>query len=336
MGAIKTNRELMDEVLCFYDQDADEQTVKHLKTPLGSFTTTYIYESPEFIIRDYAYTYAQDIALTYKTSTKNYIQVAFFLNQHVLKDSINKKYNSYLPQHNYIYFTPSESDVEIFFRKGIAYRNFDIYVESDYFHQFVAETQLIDLFIAQVDKNNFVRLVEDGIPISPQMLHILEEMRSCRKKGIQRQYFMKGRTMILLQLLFEWIDQEETQSDMSGSFGETDANLFYTIQDFIVKNTREFYTIEQLAIKFGVNEYKLKKEFKNIFGMGLFQFATKVHIREAISLLKTTDLSIKEIAFRTGYSSPSSFSVAFKKQCGTAPNQFRKKADTYAEKDSIK
>ncbi|ULT25406.1 hypothetical protein KUH03_42655 [Sphingobacterium sp. E70] len=91
MGEIKTNRELMDEVLCFYDQDENDQTIKHLETPLGNFTTTYIYDSPEFIIRDYAYTYAQDITLTYRTSTKNYIQIAFFLNQQVLKDSINNR-----------------------------------------------------------------------------------------------------------------------------------------------------------------------------------------------------------------------------------------------------
>ncbi len=317
----------MAEVLRFYDQDEDDQTIKHLDSPLGSFTTTYIYNSQEFIIRDYAYIYAQDITLTYKTSTKNYIQIAFFLNQQVLKDSINNKSNNYLPQHNYIYFTPSESDVEIFFKKNIAYRNFDIYVESDYFHQFIAETQLVDSFIDEVDKNNFVRLVEEGIPVSPQMLHILQEMKSCNKTGILRQYFMKGKIMTLLQLLFEWIDHEKKQSNMGSSYREADANIFYAIQDFIVQNTREFYTIEQLAIKFGINQYKLKKGFKEISGMGLFQFATKVHIQEAISLLKTTDLSIKEIAFRTGYSSPSSFSVAFKKLCGIAPNQLRKKSE---------
>ncbi|WP_373564913.1 helix-turn-helix domain-containing protein [Sphingobacterium sp. E70] len=75
----------------------------------------------------------------------------------------------------------------------------------------------------------------------------------------------------------------------------------------------------------------MEKGFKERFGMGLFQFATQVHIQEAISLLRTTDLSIKEIAFRTGYSSPSSFSVAFKKQCGIAPNQIRKKSHTVHE-----
>ncbi|WP_223583298.1 helix-turn-helix domain-containing protein [Sphingobacterium sp. GVS05A] len=49
------------------------------------------------------------------------------------------------------------------------------------------------------------------------------------------------------------------------------------------------------------------------------------------------DLSIKEFAFKTGYSSPSSFSVAFKKQCGIAPNQIRKKSNTvHEDKDSFK
>ncbi len=329
MGVIKTNQQLIKEVLSFYDQDKDEQTVTHMESALGSFSTTYIYDSPEFIIRDYVYTYVEDITLSYKTSGKNYIQIAFFLNKYILKDNINNQQNHYLPQHNYIYFTPSESDVEIFFKKNIVYRNFDIYVESDYFHQFISETQRIDSFIAQVDKNKFTRLVEEGIPISPQMLHILQEMKSCRKTGIQRQYFMKGRIMILFQLLFEWIDQVKKQNDIGSGYSEVDTNIFYAIQNFISENTREFYTIEQLAIKFGINQYKLKKGFKEISGMGLFQFATKEHIQEAISLLKATDLSIKEIAFRTGYSSPSSFSVAFKKQCGIAPNQFRKKPDTF-------
>lgn len=46
-------------------------------------------------------------------------------------------------------------------------------------------------------------------------------------------------------------------------------------------------------------------------------------MKYALELLKNTDLSIKEIAYKTGYSSSSAFSVAFKKECGINPNKIR-------------
>ncbi|MGB3063148.1 helix-turn-helix domain-containing protein [Sphingobacterium thalpophilum] len=323
MGA-NTQWELTGQLMEFYERDEQDGTVSHLNTALGEFSTTYIFDSPEFIVRDYAYTYADDITLSYQTATKNYIQIAFFLNDELLIDRINGQQNIYRPQHNYIYFTPCGSEVDIYFKKGVVYRNLDIYVESDYFHEFAAQIPALGSFISAVDSNAFVRLAEQGIPISPQMQLILKEMKACDKKGLQRLYFMKSRILNLLQLLFEWIDLHGNTDAPTCAFKETPTGIYHDVQEFIVNNTSQFYTIEQLSALFGINEYKLKKGFKASFGMGLFQFATKVHIQEARSLLKTTNLSIKEIAFRTGYSSPSSFSVAFKKHCGISPNRIRR------------
>ncbi|MBE5742471.1 MAG: helix-turn-helix transcriptional regulator [Clostridiales bacterium] len=44
----------------------------------------------------------------------------------------------------------------------------------------------------------------------------------------------------------------------------------------------------------------------------------------AKSLLSSTDMGIKEIAFSVGYSSVSQFHTAFKKMFGFTPKEFRK------------
>ena len=50
----------------------------------------------------------------------------------------------------------------------------------------------------------------------------------------------------------------------------------------------------------------------------------KVRAELAIELLKSTDISVHEIAKEVGYSAPSNFSRAFKRWTGTAPCEFRR------------
>lgn len=325
MGVVKEKCELEQEITNFFSQDAEDRTINMLKNELGQFSTIYIYDSPDFTVREYSCTYFENHTSKYTTKAHEYMQIAFFLNQEILEDKINNQKNEYLPFHNYIYYTPDESNVEIYFKKNITYINLDLYVDTTFFHEFIQETKSINTFISSIDKSKFVRLVEDGIPITPQMLHILLEMKECILTGIPRQYFMKGRIMNILQLIFEWIETYKlTKIDsLTSSFKENDVKILHEIHDFILNHPKDFYTIEQLSIQFAINDFKLKKGFKELFGMGIFQFSSQIRMEQALHLLKHSDLSIKEIAYNVGYSSPSSFSVAFKKECGVSPNKIR-------------
>lgn len=87
-------------------------------------------------------------------------------------------------------------------------------------------------------------------------------------------------------------------------------------------------TIIALSKLIGINEYKLKKGFKELFGTTIFGYIHQNRMTLAKSLLLDTTKSVKEVAYQIGYSSPQHFSNAFKKEFGVTPNSIRKNPDS--------
>jgi AraC-like DNA-binding protein len=84
-------------------------------------------------------------------------------------------------------------------------------------------------------------------------------------------------------------------------------------------------TISQIARSVGLNETKLKREFKQFYGLPVYQYLKKAKMERAMELLTSTDLSIREIAFRCGYDSQSQFTAAFRTTYHLAPFDAHKK-----------
>jgi AraC-like DNA-binding protein len=83
-------------------------------------------------------------------------------------------------------------------------------------------------------------------------------------------------------------------------------------------------TIAAVARQTGMNEFKLKAGFKQVFGISMFDYVIKKRMQAARNLLLETDKPLKEIASLTGYSTKQSFMNAFKKYFHDTPGSFRK------------
>lgn len=55
------------------------------------------------------------------------------------------------------------------------------------------------------------------------------------------------------------------------------------------------------------------------------EFINEYRLDQAVELLRSTELSITEIAYRTGFNGTSYFTERFHKQYGYTPTQFREK-----------
>jgi two-component system response regulator YesN len=60
-------------------------------------------------------------------------------------------------------------------------------------------------------------------------------------------------------------------------------------------------------------------------GRGFRTHLHQVRIQEAKRLLQQTNLSVKEIAYRTGYANTTRLDHYFKRLCGVLPSVFRQK-----------
>ena len=68
--------------------------------------------------------------------------------------------------------------------------------------------------------------------------------------------------------------------------------------------------------------------FKQQFGASIHEYQTELRMRSALHLLQTTEISIAEIAERTGYHESTNFTAAFKKHFASLPRDMRKDGTT--------
>ena len=83
------------------------------------------------------------------------------------------------------------------------------------------------------------------------------------------------------------------------------------------------FSLSAAAMKFNISEAYLSVFFKDNTGDTFSAFLENVRMNQASTLLINTDLSIQEIAIRSGYHNDKTFRRAFKRVKGMSPKEFR-------------
>ena len=82
------------------------------------------------------------------------------------------------------------------------------------------------------------------------------------------------------------------------------------------------FSVETLCKEMSLSRTHLNRKVKELTGESPASYIKQVRLRKAAILLKKKTLSISEIAFMTGFSSPSYFSQAFREYYGMTPKEF--------------
>lgn len=91
----------------------------------------------------------------------------------------------------------------------------------------------------------------------------------------------------------------------------------------INEHINEELSVKELAQLASFSESHFIRVFREQIGMTPRQYIKTVRIDHAKYLLKTTGLSVQEVGYSIGYSSPSMFCTTFKKSQGVTPNEYR-------------
>jgi AraC-like DNA-binding protein len=82
-------------------------------------------------------------------------------------------------------------------------------------------------------------------------------------------------------------------------------------------------SVADVAAEVGLSPSRFEHILKDATGRTFRQHKRSGRIKRAKILLQNWRLSLKEIAYLTGYSSPSSFSRAFRRSVYRSPSQYR-------------
>lgn len=94
-------------------------------------------------------------------------------------------------------------------------------------------------------------------------------------------------------------------------------------RSIIEKDPASHIHIPMLADKAGINEFKLKIGFRELFQTSPYQYRLHLCLERAKLLLEETDDTIDQIASRVGFDTYNGFSTAFKKAFNIAPSEYR-------------
>jgi AraC family transcriptional regulator len=103
-----------------------------------------------------------------------------------------------------------------------------------------------------------------------------------------------------------------------------DERRIATALHFIEERFREPLRLEEVATFVGFGPYHFLRTFKRVVGLTPHQFLIRRRLQEAALLLRTTRLSVMEIALDAGFGDLSHFNHTFRATFATTPTKYRR------------
>lgn len=100
-------------------------------------------------------------------------------------------------------------------------------------------------------------------------------------------------------------------------------DLTREIHDFLLKKYDTAIAFEKLASEFGITYSIFNHSFKKMYGYTPYKYLKKLRMNIAAEKLKSTKLSITEIANSVGYANAGKFAQAFKSVHDKLPHEFK-------------
>ncbi len=154
-----------------------------------------------------------------------------------------------------------------------------------------------------------------NIPLR-QVLHL--EMDSHFKK-----MYLKAKLLEILALYFSYAATDKN-TELNCPFLENpeDIKRIRKAKQLLLAHVSEPLTIAQLSKLAGLNEFKLKNGFKDLYGAPIHTYLNEYRMQEAIRMLEKCNYTVNEIAYMLGYNKASNFISAFKRKYGMTPKKY--------------
>jgi len=128
-------------------------------------------------------------------------------------------------------------------------------------------------------------------------------------------------------LLFTVAKEQKQDARLNGidpnKISQNDSFLDNVIQTIDINLSNEYFSVEMLCKEIGVSERQLQRKLKEITQKSPNQLISTIRLNLAKELILSTQDTISEVAYKTGFSNPSYFSKCFKKEFSINPSNLK-------------
>jgi AraC-like DNA-binding protein len=200
---------------------------------------------------------------------------------------------------------------------GIEYRALDVYAGKDLCSQ-------LSFFFPEIqfDSERIRNLFPLPSFITPSIQKVIGEILECPYDERTSNFYFDVKVREYFYLLLQDYIAANKKRHRLTSYELDKLSLAKEI--LLSDLTQPPLTIRQLAKAAGINEFKLKVGFTEIFHTGVFECFQRARMYKARELLLQTNKPIKEICTLAGYPRMTNFITAFRKFFGYTPGSLRR------------
>ncbi len=158
--------------------------------------------------------------------------------------------------------------------------------------------------------------------MSPAVQAILQAMWTCEYDGALKRLFMESKVLELLTLFIHELPSCELPNKPSTALHRNDLEKLHNVRRVILENLDQPLSIQELAKIAGMGTTKLKAGFRAVFDKTIFEYVREQRMQKAVWLLEANRMRVCDVAMAVGYSNPSQFAAAFRRQYGCNPSHY--------------
>lgn len=193
-----------------------------------------------------------------------------------------------------------------------------LYITVENLHRlFVAGSEEIEF----INKENINKKFYGNRPLIPLLVVTLNQLFANQVNGLAKALFEKAKAYEILAL---YLNKEEGKDVEQCPFLNDEENVerIRLAKKLLIDKMTTPPTLKELSREVGLNEYRLKEGFKNIYGKTVFQFLNDYRLDTARHMLDSDAVKVNDAAYHIGYTNPSHFIAAFKKKFGVTPKRY--------------
>jgi AraC-like DNA-binding protein len=233
---------------------------------------------------------------------------------------LNQSFDLLGGHHNIMY--SKEFDIVIH-NKTLEIETFGIQFPKDLFIQFTQNsTDQLKKFSDDILQGKSVMLSPHWGSVDTGIQHVIQQIIHCTYAEDLKKLFLLSKAIELLVLCADSYIQAASRKDTIIRT-QTDKEKIIAVRDLINERVTTPPNLSEIARTVGLNEYKLKRGFKETFHTTVFGYLTEQRLQLAHQYLRDSDKSAAEIATALGYATPQHFNNAFKKKFGITPFSVR-------------
>lgn len=202
---------------------------------------------------------------------------------------------------------------------------FTLNVPLDRLYPLTPSFPFLSAFLTKMQKGVACKLTDHPCTADLRMIRTVRNLLDCSYTGYRKDIYFDLQITDLLIMALAGVSGQDTRRGKGMALKPLDVEKVEATRRYLMENMDHPPTLVRLARMMGLNDYKLKKAYRQLYGTTLFEDFLHARMARAKQLLEDGDNSIVGIADLVGYKNVSSFSVAFKKYFGCTPGERRKR-----------